>query len=95
MLAVAAGIPAAGQALPFGNEVDLLKSIVAKAPAAAGQSSDLNQRWADWLQHGGWWPATKPAARAATTAAPAAPPTLSAPAYQGDAGEYPFICSRT
>ena len=90
MLAVAATIPAAAQALPFANEVDMLKSTVAKLPVAPGQGSGAEVLWAHFLQQGGWWPEQKPAAPAATAAAPA-PINLGATTLQGDAGGFPYI----
>src|SRR5271157_513923 len=89
MLTMAKGIPPAAQALPYADEVAYLKDIVANLPAGANGGSGADLLWARYLQHGGWWPASAPAA-SVPQAAQAQPAQLSTPQYQGQASDYPF-----
>jgi anaerobic selenocysteine-containing dehydrogenase len=88
LLTVARGIPAAAGALPWADEVAYLKETVAKLPPGAAGGSGAEVLWARFLQHGGWWPAVTP--DAVLRPAPAEPVQVSAPAFQGDAGQYPY-----
>jgi anaerobic selenocysteine-containing dehydrogenase len=88
LLTVARGIPAAAGALPWADEVAYLKETVAKLPPGAAGGSGAEELWARFLQHGGWWPAVTPDAAPRST--PAGPVQVSAPAFQGDAGQYPY-----
>jgi len=90
MLTIARGIPAAAKALPYGDEVAYLKDIVAKLPAGANGGSGPDVLWARYLQHGGWWLASSPAA-SVPQAAPAQPVQISPPQYQGQASDYPYF----
>jgi anaerobic selenocysteine-containing dehydrogenase len=88
LLAVAQQIPSAAQALPWADEVAFIKQTVAQLPAGT-YSEDPDERWARFLQHGGWWPAAKPAAPAnvATVQAPSVQPAQ----FDGDVQQYPFF----
>jgi anaerobic selenocysteine-containing dehydrogenase len=88
LLTVARGIPAAAGALPWADEVAYLKETVAHLPPGAAGGSGAEVLWARFLQHGGWWPAAAPAA--SPRPAPPGPVQVSAPAFQGDAGQYPY-----
>lgn len=88
LLTVARGIPAAAGALPWADEVAYLKETVAKLPPGAAGGSGAEVLWARFLQHGGWWPPVTP--DAAPRPAPAGPVQVSAPAFQGDAVQYPY-----
>ena len=89
MLTMAKGIPPAAKALPYADEVAYLKDIVANLPAGANGGSGADLLWARYLQHGGWWPASPPAA-SVSQAAPSQPVQISTPQYQGQASDYPF-----
>jgi anaerobic selenocysteine-containing dehydrogenase len=89
LLTVACGIPAAAGALPWADEVAYLKEIVAHLPPGAAGGSGTEVLWARFLQHGGWWPAEAHAA--SQSPAPPGPAQVSAPDFQGDAGQYPYF----
>jgi anaerobic selenocysteine-containing dehydrogenase len=89
LLTVARGIPAAARALPWADEVAHLKETVADLPPGAAGGSGAEVLWARFLQHGGWWPAAEPAVT--QLPAPSGPVQVSAPAFQGDAGQYPYF----
>ena len=92
LLTVAKGIPAAAKALPWTDEVALLKEVIGGLPVGA-LTGEGGVVWERYLQHGGWWPA----AVAAPETTPAGetlkpqPLQLAAPKFQGDAGKYPFF----
>ncbi len=91
LLTAAKGIPAAAQALPWGDEVSLLKDAVTKLPPEAQLAeAGSEELWARYLQSGGWWPETPVNSPAGTTPEPELA-QLTAPQYQGDASQYPYI----
>ena len=89
MLTLARAIPAAASVLPYADEVAYLKDVVGKLPAGANGGSGPDVLWARYLQHGGWWPSSSPAA-SASQAAPSQTVQISAPQYQGQASDYPY-----
>ena len=88
LLTAAKGIPAAAKALPWSDEVAYLKEMVAQLPpgSLADQGGVV---WERYLQHGGWFMAAS-ATPVAETLKPQ-PLQLTAPKFQGDAGQYPFF----
>ena len=90
LLTIARGIPAAAESLPWSNEVDFLKELVAQLPAPAYGGSGADVLWARYLQHGGWWPASKPSPSTPSSQL-SAPIQVNQPQYQGDATGYPYF----
>jgi anaerobic selenocysteine-containing dehydrogenase len=90
MLTMARAIPAAAKVLPYADEVAYLKDVVANLPTGANGGSGADVLWARYLQHGGWWPASSPAASAPQPAS-SQPVQISAPQYQGQASDYPYF----
>lgn len=90
LLTIARGIPAAAQALPWADEVAFLKEVVGQLPPGAAGGSGSEVLWSRFLQHGGWWPASPPAA-AALTSALAGPMEVVPPSFQGDEQAYPYL----
>lgn len=90
LLALARGIDAAAQALPWADEVAFLKDTIGQLPAGSAGGSDPEVRWARYLQYGGWWPATPPAAPR-QPALSLRPIELDAPRFQGDEQAYPYF----
>jgi anaerobic selenocysteine-containing dehydrogenase len=88
LLTAAKGIPAAAKALPWTDEVAYLKEMVAQLPPGS-MAEEGGVVWERYLQHGGWF-ASAGAAPAAATFQPQ-PLQLTAPKFQGDAGQYPFF----
>lgn len=89
VLSAARTIPAVASALPFGDELAMLKDTAARLPAAPGDSAGADVRWARFLQQGGWWPPTAAPAQPAPAAA-AQSITISPVVFQGDAQEFPY-----
>ncbi len=89
LLTIARGIPAAAAAMPWDDEVDYLKQMVAGLPEAAYPASTPEEKRARFQQHGGWWPVRTPAA----PAPPSQPYTVSAQraAFDGNETEYPYF----
>lgn len=90
LLTIARGIPAAAKALPWADEVAFLKEVIGHLPAGAAGGTGADVRWARWLQHGGWWPASMPPSAPPQAATPTAPEVTS-PRFEGDAQEYPYF----
>ena len=86
ILTVARGIPAAAAALPYSDEVALLKDALSHLPAPAPTSADV--AWTRFVQHGGWWPAAAAQAAEPQLKSPGALPVLSPPAAAG--ADYPY-----
>jgi anaerobic selenocysteine-containing dehydrogenase len=91
LLTAAKGIPAAAKVLPWSDEVAFLKEIVAQLPPDSSLGAG-GVVWERYLQHGGWFmaPQTATGAPAAETLKPQ-PLQLTAPKFQGDAGQYPYF----
>jgi anaerobic selenocysteine-containing dehydrogenase len=88
LLNLAQAIPEAAKAMPWPDEVSMLKEIVGKLPPGDHGSRDQGVAWAAFLQHGGWWPAS-----ADLRQAPSPPPRqieVPAATFGGKPGEYPF-----
>jgi anaerobic selenocysteine-containing dehydrogenase len=90
LLTIARGITAAAQALPWADEVAFLKDVIGQLPAGATGGSGPDVRWARFLQHGGWWPATAPA-KTRQPVQISKPFELTPPRFQGDQQEYPYF----
>ena len=90
LLAIAGGIAAAAQALPWADEVAFLKDTVGQLPAGATGGSDPEVLWARFLQHGGWSPAMSEATARQTTQT-SEPIELASPRFQGEEQEYPYF----
>jgi anaerobic selenocysteine-containing dehydrogenase len=89
LLTVAKGIAPAA-ALHWTDEVAFLKEMVTQLPAGAAGGAGADVLWARFLQHGGWWPASVPAA-APPPAALTQPVQVTAPQFQGSEQEYPYF----
>ena len=94
LLTVAQGILAAKTALPWNDEVTFLQEMVGSLPEGAPQTAgaggqDQEVRWARFLQHGGWWPATRSSGRTVSSTPPRAI-RVSPPSFQGDPQEFPY-----
>jgi anaerobic selenocysteine-containing dehydrogenase len=87
VISAAKAIPAAASALASADEVALLKGLVGALPAGAAGGSGVEQLWANFLQHGGWWPKQTPPVAALTMAAGA---TAAIAALQPMPVEYPY-----
>ncbi len=87
-LTVSKGIPASAKALPWTDEVAMLKEAVSGLPEGSIPAGGSESQWAAFLQHGGWFaaPQTQPAGE---TLKPQ-PLQLAPPKFQGEAGQYPF-----
>jgi anaerobic selenocysteine-containing dehydrogenase len=88
LLTIAKAIPAATQAMPWSDEVSMLKDIVGGLPPGDHGSVDPEVAWASFLQHGGWWsagPDLQPA-----PAAQAQPISVPAASFQGASDQFPF-----
>ncbi|UCC63839.1 MAG: molybdopterin-dependent oxidoreductase, partial [Anaerolineae bacterium] len=90
LLTIARGIPAAAQALPWADEVAFLKEVVGQLSAGAAGGSGLEVLWSRFLQHGGWWPNSAPAATLPLSTA-SKPIQVTPPQFQGDEQEYPYF----
>jgi anaerobic selenocysteine-containing dehydrogenase len=90
LLAVARGIPAAAEALPWRDEVEFLKETVAQLPPSAIEGSGAEVQWARFLQHGVWWPATRPDPVPFSTNGSLVV-QATAPQFQGAPQEYPYF----
>jgi anaerobic selenocysteine-containing dehydrogenase len=90
LLTVAKGIPPAAAALNWTDEVAFLKETVTQLPAGATGGTGADVLWARFLQYGGWWPASPPAATP-PPAAPSQPIQVAAPQFQGNEQEYPYF----
>jgi anaerobic selenocysteine-containing dehydrogenase len=81
------------QALPWKNTVDFMKAVTGTLAGQLAPYSTNNPDavWASFRQFGGWWPPV--AAPELPKAAPALPARLeiSRAAFEGDAGQYPYI----
>jgi anaerobic selenocysteine-containing dehydrogenase len=75
------------QALPWSNEVELLKDLTA---AWRPEGSSADAFWATWRRQGGWWPDGETWRVPEPTAAFEAPLTLSAPTFEGEPADYPY-----
>jgi anaerobic selenocysteine-containing dehydrogenase len=87
ILSAAHSIPTAAAVLPFNDEVEYLRSVLAKPLASAFASGSSDQQWSVFLQHGG--------VQLASATAPGVPqlpqvPSLPPPQYQGDPAAYPY-----
>jgi anaerobic selenocysteine-containing dehydrogenase len=90
MLTIAQGIPAAASALPWLDEVAMLKELITHLPPGAAGGSGPEVLWARYRQHGGWWPVSGPGT-ATPFSAPAASVQVSFPQFQGAQNEYPYF----
>jgi len=90
ILTVARGIPDAAKALPWPDEVTMIKEAIGQLPPGAAGGSGAEVLWARFLQHGGWWPATAPVVAPPAATANAAVQVAS-PQFQGDASTYPYF----
>ncbi len=90
LLTVARGIPAAAAALPWTDEVAYIEDMVTRLGKGANGGEDAEVQWARFQQYGGWWPETAPQSDIAESTL-AGPLEVGAPAYQGDAEEYPYF----
>lgn len=90
MLTIAQGIPATASALPWMDEVAMLKETITQLPPGAAGGSGPEVLWARFRQHGGWWSASKPAPTSEFS-----PPSeliqVPAPKFQGAENEYPYF----
>lgn len=89
LLTIGRGIPAAAAQMPWPDEVAMLQKMVAGLPPGEAGGSGAAVLWARFLQHGGWWPASRPAP-SATVGTPSSLATVAAPQCQGEAGQYPY-----
>jgi anaerobic selenocysteine-containing dehydrogenase len=89
LLTLARGIPVAAKALAWTDEVAFIRETVGQLPPGAAGGSGADVLWTRFLQHGGWWPASSPAA----PAQPKAPQAIQVtpPSFQGDEKEYPYL----
>ena len=90
LLSLARGIPAAAKDLVWADEVAFLRDTIGQLPPGAAGGSGADVLWARFLQHGGWWLASPPAA-APTQAKLTQPIQVTSPQFQGDANEYPYF----
>jgi anaerobic selenocysteine-containing dehydrogenase len=79
---------ALAQTLPWRNEVEFLKEMTG-AWRPAGISADAF--WSTWRRQGGWWPEGEIWRPPQPTAAFDQPLALSAPTFEGEPSEYPYI----
>jgi anaerobic selenocysteine-containing dehydrogenase len=88
MLDLAQAIPAAAEAMPWSDEVSMLKEVVAKFPPGDHGSPDPEVAWAAFLQHGGWWSGS---ATSPTAPNPQARP-IEVPTFNpgGKSDDYPY-----
>lgn len=91
LLTVARGIPAAAQALPWDDEVAFLKEMITQLPTAAYGGTGVEEKWARFQQHGGWWPATSTSVAAVQPAESIGTLSSPPPTYQGDEQEFPYF----
>jgi len=89
MLMMARGLPDAAQALPYADEVAMLKDVISKLPPGSGGGSGADVLFARFQQYGGWWPATSTATPPATASAKAL--SVTPPTFQGNEEDYPFF----
>ena len=90
LLTAAKAIPAAAKALPWSDEVAFLKETIGQLPPGATGGSGSEVLWSRFLQHGGWWLASAPAA-APPKAMPPLSLQVSSPQFQGDEKDYPYF----
>jgi anaerobic selenocysteine-containing dehydrogenase len=93
LLTVARGIESLSAALPWSDEVALLKDVIASLPAGAFGGSGPDVLWARFLQHGGWWPASSGTSSVTTLASLPGVPIQLAPTTGPSAPlaqEYPY-----
>jgi anaerobic selenocysteine-containing dehydrogenase len=90
LLTVAKGITPAAPVLHWTDEVAFLKEMITQLPAGAAGGSGADVLWARFLQHGGWWPASPPAA-SPSPAAPSQPVQVAASQFQGGEQDYPYF----
>jgi anaerobic selenocysteine-containing dehydrogenase len=89
LLTVARGIAAAANALPWSDEVDLLKDSIRPLPPGAFGGSGQEVLWSRFLQHGGWWPAAS-SPPMLPTPIQLRPIAVTAPQRPSDQGEFPY-----
>jgi anaerobic selenocysteine-containing dehydrogenase len=81
------------QALPWKNTVEFMKAVTGTLAGQPAPYSTKNpdEVWANFRQHGGWWPPT--AAPDLPKSAPALPASLDIPqaAFEGDNREFPYM----
>lgn len=90
MLTIAQGIPAAAKALPWMDEVAMLKEIITQLPPGAMGGSGPEVLWARFRQYGGWWPVSGPVSTLEFSP-PSALIQVPAPEFQGAEDEYPYF----
>lgn len=89
LLSVARGIPAVSAAMPWADEVSMLKQLVSGLPGAPLEAADPETAWARFRQRGGWWPAAAQPAMSAEAPQPAQI-SVPGPSFAGSANEYPL-----
>ncbi|MGA9531748.1 MAG: molybdopterin dinucleotide binding domain-containing protein [Anaerolineales bacterium] len=88
LLAVAHGLAATSEALPWTDEVAYLQERVSNLADGSGSGSAAPIFWARFLQQGGWWRQTTTNRHEPTAAVG---PVASKPTtFIGDASEYPY-----
>jgi anaerobic selenocysteine-containing dehydrogenase len=90
MLTIAQGIPATAKALPWMDEVAMLKETITQLPSGATGGSGTEVLWARFRQYGGWWPATNPAPTT-TFSPPSTSIKVPSPQFQGGSDQYPYF----
>lgn len=91
LLAIAKGIPAASGALNWPDEAAFVQdTITQQLPPGAFDGSGAEVLWARFRQHGGWWPASAPAA-APLASTLSQPVQATAPSFQGSEQEFPYF----
>ncbi len=95
MLTAARGISKAAAALPWPDEVTLLKETIAQLPAGAAGGSGTDVLWARFQQYGGWWP--NAASESLPNPPPASPkaagsslPPATPAQFEGAAEQFPY-----
>jgi anaerobic selenocysteine-containing dehydrogenase len=88
LLSIARGLPAADKAMPWQDEVSMLKQTIGALPAGAQGAVNSEVAWARFLQHGGWWAAAPQPVQIMPELA--TPIEISSAKFDGDAADYPF-----